>query len=516
MSLFIHHPITLIHAVMKRQAGRLLAACAALLYVLLWLGSPQQLNAQCGDPANDLCQDSCCHTDVLLLNTGYDHTKGEVYPLDAADHYWTITEDDNPDRRVPRPADVIDKKEYGWDVLPNSQWIGTNPKQGDDVSGKTSYEKCFCVCSTTVVTINMKILTDGRGAVLVDDEIIAEIPPSTKPTVITREITLTPGRHCITVVIYDDDLSDGPSGFDMRGTIEGPGLLKYNCCAAPSVITDADKAACITNHVVLGSDDTWTIETGAPVYGPYPRCATIITPTPIYWAAPVAGSNWIGTNVNGSSGPYNPGGELYTYRKSFCVARPGTFVISITTAADDSGGIFLNGVYLGYTGPYNGQTTQTFIVALTEGCHCFQFNVVDLGFLITGLDALIDIQGGYMLEESCCSCGSCTQAPQRIGGHEHDLSLPGSAADVTARPMLVSIPNPATGEAAVHYVLDKDAEAHVVLYNTAGERVMVIDEGARTRGEHVVAIATKDLPAGAYRLQLISGDTKLSIPLNVR
>jgi hypothetical protein len=57
---------------------------------------------------------------------------------------------------------------------------------------------------------------------------------------------------------------------------------------------------------------------------------------------------------------------------------PRTFIIVITSAADDSGAIFLNGVYLGNTGPYPGHTSQTFVVGLQAGCNCLDFQVFDI------------------------------------------------------------------------------------------------------------------------------------------
>ncbi|MEO5929667.1 MAG: T9SS type A sorting domain-containing protein, partial [Candidatus Kapaibacterium sp.] len=103
-----------------------------------------------------------------------------------------------------------------------------------------------------------------------------------------------------------------------------------------------------------------------------------------------------------------------------------------------------------------------------------------------------------------------------VQGNDALSAVPNNPASALApRPTLVSIPNPATGEATIHYVMDKDANAQVELYNTAGKRVMVVDEGMRKTGQHAVPVNTKGLPKGAYRLQLKYGTTTLSIPLNV-
>jgi hypothetical protein len=517
----------------KRHGGRrsyLLAACAMLFYAMLCLASPLRLDAQCNKEPHDFCQDSCCLTDVLLVNTGYDHINNVVYPVDEVDPYWNIIQAAEGNGDVPRPADILTIDPSWGDGFARAQWIGPHRNHDDNVPGEVVYQKCFCICGPDDVTVSfsLDVLSTTGLTITIEGQVIGQIPPggTTQPVHMTLVTSLSPGRHCIEVKQSIDDPSK-PAGFDIEGTIEGHGLLKYSCCGD---IATPPEDRCLTTHLQLGTDNSWTLLQGPANFGPYPRCADIIT-TSYYptWANPVSGTNWIGANPTGSSGPYHPGGDLYVYRKSFCVDKAGTFVITVTSAADDSGAFFLNGVYLGNTGPYNSQVVQTYIVGLHAGCNCLDFRVYDLGFAITGLDALIDIQGATLRNPWCCDCGGCgggagdpLDPPSGLIPHRADgpgeLSAVRNApqVDMAMHPTLVSIPNPTTGEAVIHYVIDKDAEAHVILYNTAGERVMVVDEGARTRGEHAVPIATKDLPAGAYRLQLISGETKLSIPLTVR
>ncbi|MDB5036076.1 MAG: Cellulase [Chlorobi bacterium] len=200
-----------------------------------------------------------------------------------------------------------------------------------------------------------------------------------------------------------------------------------------------------------------------------------------------------------------------------CVDRAGTFIITITSMADDSAAIFLNGVYLANTGSYTTPATRTFIVGLREGCNCLEFDVHDLGCAVTGLDAFVDIQGGILRRPDCCDCDLCTAGRPGVENNEgiKGLSAVPNNSELAARPTLVSVPNPATGEATIHYVIDKDADAQVGLYNTAGKLIMVVDEGMRKTGQHAVPVAIKGLPRGAYRLQLKYGTTTLSIPLNI-
>ena len=208
------------------------------------------------------------------------------------------------------------------------------------------------------------------------------------------------------------------------------------------------------------------------------------------------------------------------YRKIFCVDQPGTFIITITSSVDDIGDIYLNGVHLGATGGRGAPTTQTFVVGLNQGCNCFEFRVEDWLACCTGMSAVIDIQGGIQLKESCCDCANGGNRPYiRPGGEDEQNRLSGVHGNTDAaiaRPTLVSIPNMTTGEAVVHYVLDRDADARVELYNTAGQRVMTLDEGARTIGEHTANLTTRTLPTGAYRLLLVYDDQKLSVPVTIQ
>ncbi|HVZ38511.1 MAG TPA: hypothetical protein VHI13_04490 [Candidatus Kapabacteria bacterium] len=503
---------------MVRSTGRVLIAAA-----LIYLAAAWPLRAQCADgPPHNLCEDSCCHTDVLLLNTGYDHAANAIYPIGSQDNYWTVVADGAATRLVPRPADVIPQVAIWSTTFANSQWINGNGGPLDPLKVKVTYQKCFCVCGpdSTDLTFTMNILADNDAVVFLDAAVVGTVPAPgyNTPTTLVFTTRVAPGRHCIDVQVNNDD--GGFSGLDIQGTVQGTGLLKYNCCAGPPIPHDD----CDTNHLVIGTDSTWTLVSG-PDPGTHPRCAdNIPSPYPGTWAPVIPGTQWIGANPTGTSRPGCVPGDMYTYRKSFCVAEAGTFIITITGSADDSGVVDLNGVTLSPAGVlfnYATNTTQTYIVALEPGCNCIDIRVFDLGCGITGLDALVDIQGGHLLKPQCCRCPDCNNSQPRTHAGEHGgiagtviHSLNDPAAE--ARPMLVSVPNPATGETTVHYVIDGEADTHLELFNAAGERVLVVDEGVRARGAHVVPITTRSLPSGAYRLQLTYGTHRLSTPLNVQ
>lgn len=491
------------------------ALCLAVASILLLLVSSPLLRAQCGPEARDLCQDSCCHTDALLLNTGYNHAANGVYSPGNQDNYWTIIAGGAPAAPPARPANVVNADPNWAAPFPNSQWING----GGNTT--TTFEKCFCVCDSTELTFSMNILVTGKTEIYVDNVNVASVNTSGPKVSDTVSFTISvgPGRHCLEIEVEGNGAT--PIGLNLQGTVQGSELLKYNCCAA----APGPRNECDTNRVTYGSDNTWTLlSQPAACPGATPRCATVMPGGHPAGGPPITGTSWIGPNAGGNSCA-NPCPQLYTYRKSFCVAEAGTFIITISGMADDSGVVDLNGVPLFPAGTLFNRltpTTRTYIVALTAGCHCLDFRVFDLGCAITALDALIDIQGGRLLKPNCCDCDDCAVPPPPLpppgGGDGNELlgiQAPNDPA-AEARPMLLSIPNPTTGETTVHYMLDKEAPARVELYNAAGKRVMVVDEGVRAKGAHAVPLVTNGLAKGAYHLRLVYGNHTLSVPLNVQ
>ena len=59
-------------------------------------------------------------------------------------------------------------------------------------------------------------------------------------------------------------------------------------------------------------------------------------------------------------------------------------------------------------------------------------------------------------------------------------------------------PNPFTGMTTVNYSLSKASNVNVDIYNVAGAKVMTINEGSQSAGNHQVQINASDLQAGVY------------------
>ncbi|HLT46130.1 MAG TPA: T9SS type A sorting domain-containing protein, partial [Rubricoccaceae bacterium] len=63
-------------------------------------------------------------------------------------------------------------------------------------------------------------------------------------------------------------------------------------------------------------------------------------------------------------------------------------------------------------------------------------------------------------------------------------------------------PNPSTGVARVTYWLEEETIARLSLYDLAGRRIAVLDEGRRAEGYHDVGIRPGRFPAGTYLIRL--------------
>lgn len=66
-------------------------------------------------------------------------------------------------------------------------------------------------------------------------------------------------------------------------------------------------------------------------------------------------------------------------------------------------------------------------------------------------------------------------------------------------------PNPVSGSAVINYSIGLDGNTRIVLYNSAGDRVMDIVDEVQSKGTYELTIDVTMLPAGTYFYQVISG-----------
>ena len=75
--------------------------------------------------------------------------------------------------------------------------------------------------------------------------------------------------------------------------------------------------------------------------------------------------------------------------------------------------------------------------------------------------------------------------------------------DVTLYP---AAPNPFNSTSLIRYFLPRSAEVRLMMYDSAGRLVQILNEGLNNAGEHIATLHGSELSAGVYLLQLETGD----------
>jgi hypothetical protein len=78
-----------------------------------------------------------------------------------------------------------------------------------------------------------------------------------------------------------------------------------------------------------------------------------------------------------------------------------------------------------------------------------------------------------------------------------------------------SIPNPVSGDAVISYELVQGGAVMLRLYDERGREVMVLEQGERAAGEHLVQVDVSGLASGVYHYRLEVGGRTLSRLLRV-
>ncbi len=474
-----------------------------LLLILAWIGLATALPAYAQEkPPHDICRDSCCLTDVLLLNTGYDHINGGLYPVGGADRFWQVISDP-AGGTTPRTSDVVPPPP-GWPPSQtSSQWISN----GSQKQGTVIYQKCFCVCGpdSTDLSFNLSILTASDMKIRVDNISLGSVSTTTVPKTVAATIRVGPGVHCIELEVNNRGKG---SEVDVQGMVVGENLVRYTCCNSA-----IDDGRCKVPQLTIVTDNTWTLTDGPPPTGPYPRCADIVPPSQWSpWGNAISGTNWISATPTGSSqSPYPD----YNYRKCFCMEEAGTVVITLTIMADGVCTVYLDGVDIRPGQPFSdwqNPNTYTFIAALDAGCHCFDFTQDDISFGKTGLDVLLDIRGPNISDPACCACSECSnslRSPTEVGAQ-------GIAGEHKSHATMLAVPNPANSSTTILYKVEEKGEISLALYDAAGNLVRQLHSGEQTAGQHQVTLDAATLSSGTYRAVLKMQGTTSSIPVTVQ
>jgi hypothetical protein len=94
-------------------------------------------------------------------------------------------------------------------------------------------------------------------------------------------------------------------------------------------------------------------------------------------------------------------------------------------------------------------------------------------------------------------------------GFQPGISNPEYALDIGDEPPLATAislsqnyPNPFNARTTIGYALAKEGPVNLDVYNLAGQRVAILDEGIRPAGNHVALWDAGDMPSGTYFYRL--------------
>ena len=184
-----------------------------------------------------------CLTNVVILNTGFNHPAGTTYSIGAADAFWRVVDDQDSNTHELRDATVVAKLPGAWhDPEANSQWISSEPTAANNINGTYTFETQFCLepgWSNVVLTLCVR--ADDAATVFLNGASILSVPEGSLwynsnavcVTVSTPALfKALPDHNFLTVVVTN--LHGVAMGLDVVGRVTGSGLaLEQPWCCQP-------------------------------------------------------------------------------------------------------------------------------------------------------------------------------------------------------------------------------------------------------------------------------------------
>ncbi len=242
---------------------------------------------------DDFCIEKCslcpseCEANRIDLSTGATPVQtGNYLPPGGHDPMWMLISAP-PNAGIPasvsspQPANLVGAY-LGW-ATPPSTWISAVPlnNYGNDncTSGPQTcacppfvYQRIFCVCERTEAHFQFNFYSDNNGKVelweetssgnFIHKKTLADNCPNlnavtnfTQPLVVNTIEPLQPGRYALRISHWN--VSGGPMGVNLYGTVSGPHLEHDTCCSPPR------GNLCVTKYHDRNCDSTWNITANA-------------------------------------------------------------------------------------------------------------------------------------------------------------------------------------------------------------------------------------------------------------
>jgi hypothetical protein len=224
-----------------------------------------------------------CRTDTLLINTGYNHAVGAVYPVTtpsniSLDNYWHI-------RSIPGVPSMnqganVRTRHPAWAVpFANSQWLSSHPFNNVSTNGEYVFEFKFCLGDTLgTPTLSGDIFVDDDATLWLNNHLIGTVPQqilacSGPPNICNHQNShpfstsissnFKTGTNTLTVKVTNRFAV--AMGFDLRGVVTGSGAAveRMVCCDSTGMIDGVKWFDGNGDHVRQGNEpglSNWTIQ----------------------------------------------------------------------------------------------------------------------------------------------------------------------------------------------------------------------------------------------------------------
>lgn len=190
------------------------------------------------------CEIFTCSTDTLILNTGYDHTIDDVYPLipGTFDSFWELVESPDNSISLPKPAYVI-SPHSAWANQSMTRWISAYQHSSLEDNNEPpldpyTLQNCFCICQdSSEVEMKMNVyVDDGVTMNLVNEDgtLVTHLldhigfRSSAPPGIIDTTLTLPTGTYCINAEMRN--LGRVVMGLNVQGYLTGASIVDAVCC----------------------------------------------------------------------------------------------------------------------------------------------------------------------------------------------------------------------------------------------------------------------------------------------
>lgn len=199
---------------------------------------------ECNTPPQ--CEEECSTT-MVDLSTGVDFNDGTLLNVGDYDGGWVMISGPEPNLSYPLPGYVLNPNS-AWSSQLDAQFISpfANTSNNESFPEPYTFERKFCVCDPTMITLNIQALFDNfmdiglydESGILIQQLINVQTNSVDNFQIPTPSVTthqLGSGIYSIRAGLRND--AQASMGMAIEATLTGAGLLESACCSPFQYIT---------------------------------------------------------------------------------------------------------------------------------------------------------------------------------------------------------------------------------------------------------------------------------------